>query len=137
VGVIKALLRVYSCVFEGLLALFALGISCVAISSHTPLNLAFLPFKGKELSYYLLISALFGLLTALLAMAGKLRALFFLWSLAVFVILFRGFFLTTYSFSGPVPFKPAVYLTAGAFMGMIGAWPWARKPGAVRRPVRY
>jgi nicotinamide riboside transporter PnuC len=137
VGIIKALLRVYSCVFEGLLALFAMGISGVAISSHTPLNLAFLPLKGKELSYYLLISALFGLLTLLLAMAGKLRALFFLWSLAVFAVLFRGFFLTAYSFSGPVPFKPALYLTAGAFMGMIGAWPWARKPEGMRRPMRY
>lgn len=136
-GILKALLRAYSCIFEGLLALFAAGISCVALSSHSPLNLAFLPWTGEKLTHVLLPTALAGLLLVLLTMGGKLRPLFFLWSVAVFSVLFRGFFLTGYKFSGPVPFKPAVYLTLGAFVAMIGAFPWPRKPEPVRRPQKW
>jgi hypothetical protein len=133
---VKALLRVYSYLFEGLLALFTLGISYLALSTGIPLNLGFLPWTGQKLSYWLLFSALSGLLFLLRATAGKLRVLFFLWSLAVFVMLFRGFFLTAYPFSGPVKFKPAVCLTLAALFGAIGAWPW-KKRDPVRRPVKW
>jgi hypothetical protein len=133
---VKALLRAYSYIFEGLLDLFALVVSCVALTTGSPLNLGFLPWPGAKLSYWLLSLALLGLLFLLMAMGGKLRALFFLWSLTVFVLLFRGFFLTAYSFSGPVKFQPAVWLTVGALFGAIGAWPW-KKRDPVRRPMKY
>ena len=136
-GILKALLRAYSCIFEGLLALFAAGISLVALGSHSPLNLTFLPWTGEKLTYVLLLLAVAGLVLALVAMGGKLRVLYFLWSVAVFAVLFRGFFLTGYKFSGAVPFKPAAYLTLGAFVAMIGAFPWPRKPDRVRRPQKW
>ncbi len=134
---LKALLRFYSCIFEGLLALFAAGLACVSLASHSTLNLGFLPWPGGRLTYVLLFSGLAGVLTVLMAIAGKLRPLFFLWSVLVFAVLFRGFFLTSYSFAGPMSFKPAAYLTVGAFVGMIGAFPWPRKPEPVRRPQKW
>jgi hypothetical protein len=127
VGVIKALLRVFSYVFEGVLTLFALGIAVMSLRSGVPLNLEFLPWKGMALSYWLVGLALAGLITLLLAMAGTLRVLFFLWSLAVFLLLFRGLFLSFYPFTGPVSFKAALVLTAGMLVGTIGAIPWARR----------
>ncbi len=136
-GILKALLRAYSCIFEGLLAMFAVGISLVALGSHSPLNLTFLPWTGEKLTHVLLPLALAGLLLTLLAMGGKLRVLYFLWSVAVFAVLFRGFFLTGYKFSGPLPFKPAVYLTLGAFVAMIAASPWPRRPDRVRWPQKW
>lgn len=136
-GILKALLRVFSYIFEGFLTFFALGISLVALGSHSPLSLTFLPWTGEKLTYVLLPLTLVGLLLVLLALGGRLRPLFFLWSVAVFAVLFRGFFLTGYKFSGPVPFKPAVYLTLGAFVAMIGAFPWPQKPGPVRRPQKW
>ncbi len=136
-GILKALLRVFSYIFEGLLALFALGISAVALGSHNPLNLTFLPWTGEKLTYVLLPLALVGLLLVLLAMGGRLRGLYFLWSVAVFAVLFRGFFLTGYKFLESVPFKPAVYLTLGAFVATIGAFPWPQKPGPVRKPEKW
>jgi hypothetical protein len=133
VGVIKALLRVYSYVFGGLLALFVFAISSMALANSTPPNFAFLPWSGASLTYWLLCLALFGLLTLLLAMGGKVRALFFLWSLGVFVLLFKGLFVSFYSFSGPVSFKAAVWLTAGSLLATLGSFPWSRERGRVRK----
>jgi hypothetical protein len=127
VGIIKALLRIFSYIFEGVLALFVLGISLMSLRSGAALNLEFLPWTGMKLSYWLLGLALAGLITLLLALAGRLRVLFFLWSLAVLVLLFRGLFLSFYPFTGPVTFKAALELTAGMILGTIGAIPWARR----------
>jgi hypothetical protein len=137
VGVTKALLRAYSYIFEGLLALFVIAICGVALATHSPLNLAFLPWTGVALTYWLLSLAVAGLVTLLLALGGKVRVLFFLWSLAVFVLLFKGLFVSFYSFAGPVSFKTAAWLTLGSLVGALGAFPWARRPVPVRRPQKW
>ena len=136
-GVITALLRVYSYIFGALLALFSIAVSGLALANHTALNLGFLPWTGTELLQWLLFSSLFGFLSVLLAVTGRLRFLFFVWSAAVCVMLFRGFFLSKYSFTGPVPFKLAMYLIAGSLLATIGAWPWSRRTGPRRRPMKY
>jgi hypothetical protein len=137
VGILKALLRVFSYVFEGLLALFLLGISLLSMATGADLNLGFLPWKGMALSYWLLGLALFGLMTLLMALAGRLRGLFFLWSLAVFVLLVRGFFLSFQPFARPLTLKMAMWLTIGTLIGAIGAWPWARRREPGRRPQKW
>ena len=136
-GVIKALLRVFSYIFEGLLALFVMATSSIALATGSNLNLGFLPWTGKAGAYWLLSLALAGLLILLMAMAGKLRALFFLWSLAVFVLLFRGLFISFYAFTGPVSFKTAVLLTSASLVAALGALPWPRKAGPVRKPEKW
>jgi len=137
VGILKALLRVFSYIFGGLLALFVTVISLVALTSHSPLNFTFLPWTGSALTYWLLGLALFGLLTVLMAMGGTARVLFFLWCLAVFVLLFRGLFVSFYSFSGPVNFKTAVYLTVGALAATLGAFPLPKRPEPIRKPQKW
>ncbi|MBZ5592289.1 MAG: hypothetical protein LAP39_08635 [Acidobacteriia bacterium] len=136
-GVIKALLRVISYFFGGLLALFVAAICAVALANGSPLNFVFLPWSGPSLTHWLLGLALFGLLTLLLAMSGKVRALFFLWNAAVFVLLLKGLFVSFYSFSGPVSFKAAVWLTGASLVGVLGSFPWARKPERVRKSQLY
>ena len=136
-GALKALLRVYSYIFELLVIVSGGAISGFALYNHTPLNLPFLPWAAPQLASGLFYSSLVGLFTLVLAVAGKLRWLFLLWSLAVFVVLFRGFFLTSYSFAGPVHFKAAVYLTVGALIAVIGAWPWITRREPMRRPMKY
>lgn len=136
-GVIKGLLRAFSYIFGGLLALFVVAICAVALANGSPLNFAFLPWSGASLTYWLLGLALFGLLTVLLAMGGKVRALFFLWSTAVFVLLVKGFFVSFYSFSGPVSFKAAAWLTVASLVGVLGSFPWSREPGRSRKRQLY
>jgi hypothetical protein len=113
-------MRFYSYLFHGLLALFMLGISAIALISDTTLHLDMLPWPGQTGTYVLLGGGLFGILALLLALKGTLRFLFFLWSLAVFVMLVKGFFLSPYQFDGG--FKGIALLTLGALLAILGAW---------------
>jgi hypothetical protein len=119
---LRALVRVFSYLYHGLLTLFLLGISIIALSSGQPLQLEMLPWQGAALTWWLLSAALLGLLSVILAICRKWRPLFFLWSLAVLVLMFRGFFLSHYYFAGPAEFHGALYLTAGALIAAFGAW---------------
>ncbi len=125
---IGALLRFYSYLYHLLLALFLFGLSLVAIlsSSHT-LNLGMLPWKGSELTYWLLGAGLLGVLSILLALAGKVRFLFLLYALAAFGMMLRGYFAGAYAFSGKDEFRMAICLTAGALLAIFGAWSQFRK----------
>ena len=134
----KALLRIFSYLFGAALALFVLAISALSLRSGGELNLGFLPWTGQPLSYWLLGLALAGLITLLLAMSGTMRWLFFLWNLGIFVLLFKGMFLSLYRFTGgAVCFMAGVGLTVGMLLGAIGSFPWPRKPEPVRRPQRW
>src|SRR5579872_5855645 len=134
----KALLRIFSYLFAGALALFAFAIAALSLRSGGELNLGFLPWTGKPISYWLIGLALAGLITLLLAMSGTMRVLFFLWTLGVFVLVFKGMFLSLYRFTGgAVSFKAGLGLTAGLLFATIGSFPWPRKPERVRRPQRW
>ena len=119
---LRALMRVFSYLFHGLLTLFLLGISVVALSSGQPLQLGMLPWQGRTLSWCLLAAALVGLALVILAIRRRLRPWFFLWTLAVFVMMARGFFFSHYYFADPPEFHTALYLTASALIAAIGAW---------------
>ena len=128
-AVLAGLLRIFSYLFHLLLSLFFTGLGLVAlISDLHNLQLTMTPWSGKELTYSLIVIGLFGLLSVLLAMAGRMRVMFLLYALGIFVMLFRGFFLTLYSFtSGPVGWENALWLTGAAFLAAIGAMTGLRK----------
>ena len=115
-------MRFYSYLFHGLLGLFMLGISLVALTSGVPLHLEMLPWSGATGTRLLAGAALFGLVSLLLALRGTARFLFFLWSLAVFVLMAKGFFLSSYHFGDFSGFKAAMLLTLGALVALFGAW---------------
>ena len=71
------------------------------------MRLEMLPWTGSTLTYVLFFGSLCGLLTVLLALKRKLRALFFLWNLAVTVLLVKGYFLSGYHFA-PGEFQTAL-----------------------------
>ncbi len=118
---VKTLMRIFSYVFHGLLALFMLGLSILAIAgnSHT-LHVAVLPWSGAALTYWLFGGALVALLSIFLAVKGVLRPLFFVWSLIVLVMLVRGFVFSPYDFDGSV--KTETLLMVGALLALAGAW---------------
>jgi hypothetical protein len=136
------LFRIYSYLYHLILALFLLGIATVAIVTHLQshptegvphLNLGMLPWTGRALVHWLLGAAVFGLLSIVLAWMGKLRFLFLLYSLAVFGMMVRGYFLGGYVFSGKDEFRMAIWLTVGALVAIVGAWSQFRRSAAKRR----
>lgn len=119
---LRLLMRVFSYLFHGLLTLFLLAISVVALSSGQPLQLEMLPWQGQSLTYWLFGAALIGLASVVLAIFRKWRPLFFLWSLVVLLMMAKGFFFSHYYFAGAPEFRGALYLTAGALIAVFGAW---------------
>jgi len=58
---------------------------------------------------------------------GRLRFLFLVYSLVIFGLLVRGYFLGGYSFSGKDEFHLALELTFGALLAIFGAWSQFRR----------
>ena len=118
---IGAILRIYSYFYTAAVALLLLGLAAVAIGSNIHLKLAMLPWEHRALNHWLLGSGLLGLVLVVLASMGRLRILFLCYCLAIFWLMFRGYFLTGYAFSGKDEFRFAIWLTAGALLAVFGA----------------
>ena len=124
-GFLRGVLRVYSWIFEALLCAMALAVASVTVlSGDLNLKLGWLPWEQKNAVTWLFVSGIVGMLLILLAIAGRLRVLLFLFSLAVVVFLVKGFFYGFgYSFENPGQVNNALLLVGGALLAAIGAWP--------------
>ena len=118
---VKFILSAFSYLFEGLLALFLAAIGGLALASGSTLHLEMLPWTGSTLATVVLLGGLCGIVLVILAVFGKLRPVFFLWTLVVVVYLFKGYIFGGYHFD-PSSAKTAGYLMLGAVLGMIGGW---------------
>ena len=112
---IGLLLRLYSYLYHGVLSLLLLGLGIVAYSSGTTLSLGMLPWEGEKLTQALLALGVIGLVCIFGAITGLFRWLFPIWSLAILVLMIRGFFLGSFAYTGAEQFKGAIWLTIGAF----------------------
>ena len=131
--VIKALLSFLGYVFHGLLCLILFAMSGLAMAAGAQtLQLGMLPLTGSTLLYAVFFGALFGLVTVILAIQGRVRPLFFVWSLVVMLLLLNGYIFSGYRFS-PGEFPIAMCLIVGSMIALIGSWvQMGRKAGARR-----
>ena len=129
---IATLMRLYAYLFHLVLGLFLLGLALVALVSATNLHLDMLPWTGKELTNWLLIGSLLGLLSIALAVTGKFRFLFPLWNLIVLVMLVRGYLLQPYTFGGKDAFYQILWIIAGAFLAFLASLTLLRSPRRMR-----
>ena len=131
--VIKALLSFLGYVFHGLLCLILFAMSGLAMAAGAQtLQLGMLPLTGSTLLYAVFFGALFGLVTVILAIQGRVRPLFFVWSLVVMLLLLKGYIFSGYRFS-PGEFPMAMCLIVGSMIALIGSWAqMGRKAGARR-----
>jgi hypothetical protein len=123
VELIKALIRFLSYLYHGVFCLLLIALAGLALfaGAGPSLRLEMLPWAGSKLLYAIFFGGLAGLLSLLLALNGKLRLLFFAWSLTVTVLLVKGYVFGAYHFS-PGEFRPVVYLIAGSVIALLGAW---------------
>jgi hypothetical protein len=129
---IALVLRIYSYIFQFILCLFLLGLAILTLSSgRHNLSLDMLPWTDAELTYWILVLSLTGLVVTLLAVTGLFRYLFPLWCLFVVVMMIRGYFLSGYTYSGPDQFRSVTWLITGAIVAFLAALTLFR-----RRPNR-
>ena len=131
--VLKALLRLFTYLFHLVLGFFLLGVGGLALGSgpHV-LNLEMLPWSGVTLAVILVLGALFGLISVVLAVTGKARVLLFAWSLAVAVMLLKSYVFSGYRFApGGAGAQVALELLAASWLAVAGAW------FVLRQPARY
>ena len=134
-GVVKTLLRFFSYLYHAVLALFLLAVSGLTLlSGGQSLHLGMLPWTGSTLTTVVFSGALLGLASLLLALAGRLRALFFLWALLIVALMVKGYILSGYHLA-PGEARTAVYLMIGSLFALAGAWfQMSRK---IERGARY
>jgi hypothetical protein len=114
-------MRIYSLAFHVLLSLAMIAVGLVARCSGNPsLNIGFLPWTGTTLTHILLLFGALGVALAVLAYFRIVPVLFTLWSLAVVVMLVRGYFLSSYYF-GPTGISTALWFTLAALLALVGS----------------
>jgi len=114
------LLRIGAYLFHLLLGVFLIALGIAGWSNRpNNLTLGMLPWKGDTLTWAVLMLGAAGIICVLFAIAGVVRWIFPLWALFVFVMMFRGFFLTGYAFPDKGQFHVAVWLTIGAFLAFL------------------
>ena len=121
-AVLKAVVSWLSYLFHSILALFLLGLGVLGMASGpNSLHLEMLPWSGAILNDILIAGSLFGLISIALAVLGRLRILFFLWSLAVAILLTKGYIFSGYHFEAG-GWHNAAYLIAAGWAAVAGAW---------------
>ncbi len=122
VDLVKALMRLFTYAYHGLLGLVLLALALVAAASgsHT-LQLEMLPWTGAALTWWLLGGSLFGLATLVLAFKNITRVLFLVWSIVVAVMLFKGLFFSQYRFT-PGEITLPLSVAGGSVLAVVGAW---------------
>ena len=113
-------LRLFAYFFELALSLFLIGLGLVVQAIGVDVHLGMFSWHGAGLAWTLMIAGIIGLASVLLA-GSTLRWIFPLWSLFVLIMIIRGFFLSSYSFSGANQFQFAVSLAAGALIAFLGS----------------
>jgi len=118
---IALILRLFSYLFEFLLAVVLLMLGILDATSGNTLDLGMLPWTGPQLTHWLTGLGLIGLVCTVLAVAGWFRPLFPLWTLFVVVMAIRGYFISPYAFTGPSGFQQALWFTVACLLGFIGS----------------
>ena len=132
--IVRTLLRLFSYLYQGLLALFLLTVAALALASGAgALRLEMLPWSGATLAWILLATSLVGLIALLLAIARRAAALFFLWSLLVAAMLLKGYVFSGFRFAPGVGVHTAIYLILGSWLALAGAWFAVRRPKPAER----
>jgi hypothetical protein len=124
---IGLLMRLFSYVYHLVLCLFLLGLGIVGwMSRSATFSAPWLAWEGDHITLLLGAGAI-GILSVILAVSGKFRPLFVLWTLAVVVMMFRGFFSGPYVYEGMDEFKTTLWMFAGAIMAFLATLTGPRK----------
>ena len=118
----QKLLRIYSYLFATGSSLFYLALGLISKLLGQPLTLDNMPWKGDELSNWLLGLGVLGMGSTAAAAAGgnsRLRFLLPIYSFIQTYVMIKGNFLGTHVFDGPADFQQTVAMSAGSVMAAL------------------
>jgi hypothetical protein len=116
-------MRIFSYLYHLVLGLFLFVVGSIALfGSNLTLQMDMLPWEDPTLTYLLFAGSILGLASLFLAVRGKTRILFRVWTVVVFGFMAYGYFFTTLGFHSPDHFRNALLLTLGALVAVIGSW---------------
>ena len=118
---IALILRLFSYLFEFLLAVVLLTLGILDATSGHALELGMLPWTGAQLTHWLTGLGIIGIVCTALAVIGWFRPLFPLWALFALVMAVRGYFISPYAFSGAQGFRQAIWFTLACLIAFIGS----------------
>ena len=129
---IHLVLRVYTFVFSLGSSLSLLGLGLVAkLSGQNNLVMQNMPWKGEELTNWLLGLGAFGFLASILGAAAKgpARFLGLLWTMIFAFLMIRGNFFSARTYEGVEDFQQAAWITMGSVGAVITSLLTSRKKG--------
>lgn len=117
---VARIFRLLAYLYHLIFALYLLGISIVALTSHNTLKMPFLPWSGEALTTWLIGGAIIGIVSIILAITGIFRYLFPVWAFAMLAVLVRGFLIRPYSFDGgKAEFQQIMMIIGGALLAFL------------------
>ncbi len=115
-------MRIFSYLYHLVLGLFLFLIGGLALfGSGTTLSLEMLPWEEPTLTYLVFLGGLLALISLILAVTGKFRLLFRLWTVIVFALMVYSYFFSGYGFRFDGEFSRALLLTLGALIALLGS----------------
>ena len=127
--ILRLLLIAYANLYHLAVTIFLGGIGFVSwMSGTSSVKLDMFPWTGEELMQWLLRISALGVIACALHVSGKFPYLLPLTSLALAVLMFRGFFWQPYYFTGPEQFYWVIALFAGAVGAFLSSLAIFRKP---------
>ena len=122
VTALKFLLRAFSYLFHLGLSVFLAGIGAVGwLSGSDSFQLAMVPWwSGKALIRMLVLGGAAGIMVTVMAMRGRFKLLFALWTTGVLAAVVSGFFFSHFTFEGASGFQEALCFTAAAGAAWLG-----------------
>lgn len=124
------IMRVYSYLYNAILAFFLLGVSSLAWGSgQHNLQIGILPWEKSALTYWMFALGVVAVLTTLASVFGKAKIVYLLWNLLVLVLLVKGFMFSRFTFTSKSQVTLAIWLVALTLLASLGAWfAWRSKP---------
>ncbi|MBI3208435.1 MAG: hypothetical protein HYZ37_05985 [Candidatus Solibacter usitatus] len=115
------LLRFFAYLLHLPIAIFAAALGLFGwLDGAANMTIDFLPWSGKALAYWLLGVGIAGVLSALLAICGKTRALFAVYAAVVFCLTVNGVFFSGHKYSGSSDFRWTLVFALCTLIALIG-----------------
>lgn len=96
-------------------------------SPHHSVRIGWLPWTGETLGAWLAGIGVLGLLSIVLALAGRMRGLMFLFCAALLWLAVRGFFLSNWQFGSAANLRLAIIVTVGLLAALAGSVPLSKR----------